>query len=266
MKSILFFITIWSFFGLSSAYSQAPGYQGKRFFIEIGGSFFPNLGFPTAQNKGPRSFPFGAHTGDITFHDRYHLSFHYIIGRKATFKAAYNYQVAGLFDEITTESITQNGIDYHDLFYQLHMHDINLGFNLYNKKRSSLAPLGFYWDLGLRLIFINGVLRDQRVEYADNRADNNPDPDFLAPVPTNTFTFALGITGIWGYRTVIADRVTLTFGIETTIFPQYLLLAAPNPLTGGSFIQASGHTTRVIQNVQDRYLTNIHIGVGALIF
>lgn len=274
MKHLLFFVTIALFLGISSqTKAQIPGYQGKRFFIELGGSFFFNLGYPTAQNKGPRSFPFNAHTGHFTLKDRYKLAVHYVIARKKTIKLAYNYQVSGMNTAVSTASLFQVGIDNHNLFYQLHAHDINLGFNLYGKANTNLAPLGFYWDLGLRFIFVNGVLRDQRVEYADNRSDNRPYPDQVAPLTHETFTFLLGFTGTWGYRTIIADRITFSIGIETTIFPQYIFVASPvappNPFTvGGNTTPDELHPYHLetIRNLQDRYLLGIHVGIGALIF
>ncbi|MCH2023414.1 MAG: hypothetical protein MK207_13140 [Saprospiraceae bacterium] len=263
LTNIFFILLIWT----SVPKAQVPGYQGKKFFIEIGGSFFPNLFYPTAQNKGAQSFPFGEHTGHFTIKDRYSLSLHYIIGRKSTFKAAYNYQVSGMMDYASTPGLI-SGTDEHTLFYQLHMHDVNLGFNLFGKRNINLAPMGFYWDLGIRMVFIDGILRDQRVDYADNRPDNTPYPDQVAPLNEETSMFMFGITGMWGYRAVIANRMTLTFGIETTIFPQYPLNLFPfiipfMPSPGNSLTDFQRST---VMCVQDRYLLSLHIGIGVLIF
>lgn len=268
MKPIILLLFI-AIFTINNLQAQVPGYQGKRFFAEIGGSFFPNFGSLTAQNKGGNSFPFGANTGDFIMKDRYSLSLHYVIGRLSTFKIAYNYQVAGAYSTATTASILQSGgIDEHDLFYQLHLHDVNLGFNLYGKRRNSnLAPMGFYWDLGIRLIFIANVLRDQRVKYADNRYDNTPIAEQLNPLPEEPFTFMFGITAMWGYRTVIANRLILNFGIETTLFPQYPLATIGIPGARNNPAETlSSFQRTAIQMAQDRYLLSIHIGIGALIF
>lgn len=271
MKHLLFFVTIILFLVNSSqTQAQVPGYQGKRFFVELGGSFFFNLGFPTAQNKGPKSFPFQEHTGHFTVSDRYRLAAHYVFSRKNTLKLAYNYQVSGLNTNAFTPSLFQSGQDYHNLFYQLHAHDINIGINAYGKSNANLAPLGFYWDLGLRFIFVNGILRDQRVDYADNRADNRPYPDQVAALTHESFTFMFGVTAMWGYRAVIADRITFSVGVEATIFPQYLVLASPigplpNPFnTSGD--QLPQYQLQTIRNIQDRYLLGIHISLGALLF
>jgi hypothetical protein len=265
MKQFIILISIILFL-TSQIQAQVPGYQGKRFFIELGTSLFFNLGAPIAQNKGPQSFPFNAHTGHFTIKDRYSLSIHYIIGRKSTFKLAYNYQVSGLNTSTKTPSLFNNGFDEHDLFYQLHMNDLNLGVNLYGRKsNSNLAPIGFYWDLGLRFLFVDGVLRDQRVTYADNRQDNYPNPEELAPLTENTFMFMLGITAMWGYRTVIADRLILNFGIEFTFFPQYPIGLGVPGLPGG-VSALTDYQRGVVRNAQDRYLLSLHIGVGALLF
>lgn len=261
---LLAFIFLWT----SQIQSQIPGYQGKRFFAELGGSFFFNMGFPTALNKGPASFPFGAHTGHFTIKDRYSLSLHYVLSRKATFKLAYNHQAGGLLTQTTTQSLHSSGIDQHDLFYQLYMHDVNLGFNLYGSRNSNIAPLGFYWDLGLRLVFIDGVVADQRVEYADNRVDNRPYTDQLNPIPDEPLFFMLGIAAGWGYRTVIADRLILNFGIDATIFLQYpvAIVGLPSPFGGPSAgSELTSYQKSVIQSTQDRYLFSFHVGIGVLI-
>ena len=261
------FILIALLFWSDQIEAQVPGYQGRRFFAELGGSFFFNFGFPTAQNKGPQSFPFSKHTGHFTLKDRYSLSLHYIIGRKTTFKLAYHYQVSGLYEDQTrTPSLFANGFDAHDLFYQLHAHDVNIGFNLYGSKNSNLAPLGFYWDVGFRFVFVNGVLADQRVEYYDNRQDNTPYTDQLSPITENTFMFMFGVTGMWGYRTVLADRLILNVGLETTFFPQYPINLIGLPIIGRNPGAAlTNYQRRVTMAIQDRYLFSIHIGVGALI-
>jgi hypothetical protein len=273
MKHLLFFVTIILFLVNSiQTQAQVPGYQGKRFFVELGGSFFFNLGFPTAQNKGPKSFPFNEHTGHFTLKDRYKLAIHYVFSRKNTLKIAYNYQVSGLNTTAVTPSLFQVSQDYHNLFYQLHSHDINIGINVYGKSNANLAPLGFYWDLGLRFVFANGVLRDQRVDYADNRVDNRPYPDQVAALTHETFTFLFGLTALWGYRTVIADRITFSAGIETTIFPQYLfassvLGAFPSPFNPtGASPETPAYQLNTIRSLQDRYLFGIHISIGALLF
>jgi len=272
MKHLLFFVTIILFLTKgSSTEAQVPGYQGKHFFVELGGSFFFNLGFPTAQNKGPNSFPFTEHTGDFTLKDRYKLAFHYIFSRKNTLKLAYNYQVSGLNTSVVTSSLFQASQDYHNLFYQLHAHDINVGLNIYGQSNANLAPLGFYWDLGLRFIFVNGILRDQRVEYADNRADNRAYPEQVAPLTQESFTFLFGLTASWGYRTVIADRITFSIGLESTIFPQYIFIASPVPFPtpfnlNGTPPEISTYQIQTIRNLQDRYLLGVHISVGTLLF
>lgn len=273
MKYFLFFVITLSCLAQStSMQAQVPGYQGKRFFIELGGSFFFNLGYPTAQNKGPKSFPFDAHTGHFTLKDRYNIGLQYVVGRKQSLKLAYNYQVSGLNVTTSTPSLFQSSRDIHNLFYQLHAHDINLGINLYGRATANLAPLGFYWDFGLRFVFVNGNLRDQRVEYADNRADNRPYPDQVAALTHETSTFMLGVAASWGYRTVIADRITFRVGIETTIFPQYIFVGNPGgPLPTPFNISGNNQEIHVyqletIRSIQDRYLFGIHIGVGALLF
>ena len=248
-----------------SLMAQVPGFQGKRFFAEIGISAFPNFAFPTAQNKGGQSFPYNLHTGHFTLKDRYDLSFYYVTGRRSALKAAYHYQVAGLNSSAQTDGLN-GGYDQHNLFYQLHMHDLNLGINLYKNRAKNLSPLGFFWDLSLRFVFIDGLLRDQRVEYYDNRPDHRPYADQLNPLPEQKLMFMLGFSGQWGYRTVIANRLTLSVGMEFTLFPQYFLLQG-GYITGiGIYDILNPYQRSIVMNVQDRYLMSLHIGFGVLIF
>jgi hypothetical protein len=245
--------------------AQVPGFQGKRFFVEIGISAFPNLAFPTAQNKGGQSFPFNAHTGHFTLKDRYDFSFYYVSGRRSAVKAGYNYQVSGINSLEQTDGLN-GGYDLHNLFYQLHMHDLNLGVNLYKDKAKNLSPIGMFIDFGIRLVFVNGVLRDQRVEYYDNRQDHKPYPDQLNPLTEPSLLCMFGLSGQWGYRTVIANRLTLSIGFECSIFPQYVLAQIGNVFRSSTSDKINLYQQLAIQNVQDRYLLSLHLGVGVLLF
>lgn len=244
-----------------SVLAQVPGYQGKRFFLEFGGTFFFNGASPNAQNKGPASFPFGKHTGDFTLVDRYRVGAHYVIARKSTLKLDYNYHLMGLNTSATTPNVFQTSqLDNHNLFYQVHLHDFNLGLTLYRRRNANLAPLGFYWDLGIRLIFTAPYLRDQRVEYADNRPDNRPNPRQLNPIEPAESLVLFGFAAQTGYRTVFADRFIFNIGLETTLFP-----FVPTGLNGGP-PPPSSYQDDLQAAVQLRYLLGVYIGVGILLF
>jgi len=281
MKNIFFSLSLF-LLSYSFAAAQVPGYQGKRFFIEIGGTFFPNYisANPTAQNKGISSFPFGKNTGHFTMVDRYNIGINYVVGRKHTFQAIYNYSVSGLYlgqhsgspiignsysGSVRTPSKTTSGSDVHQLFYQLHIHEANLNMSFSGKNNINLAPLGFYHNLGLRFLFIKGNLRDQRVEYASNQyPDHIPRADQLAPLNIKAFTFMLGITYHWGYRAIFGDRIILDVGLQATLFPQH-------PLSAIGFVNGGSENNQFYQNkvinaVSGRYLLGIHIGVGVLLF
>lgn len=254
MKKLLFLIFVYCTLNLSKAYSQIPGYQGKRFFVELGSSFFINTSFPTIENKGPRTFPSGRNTGDISLRSRYAISLNYVISRKHTFKVAYNYHFSGLY----TTNYASGRLNH--LFYQSYMHDINLGFNLYGRTLANLAPLGFYWDLGARFIFVNNFLSQQMV----NDVLYDAESGFINSPALNPLTAVFGIGIQWGYRAIIANRITLNVGLETTICPQYLMLidSLLNPFRE---IEIDSHARDVIRSVQDRYIFNVHIGIGILI-
>ena len=147
----------------------------NKWFAEFGFNTFFNFGYPTAQNKGPRSFPYLENTGDATFMDRYELFVAYRFGGIHSIKAAYNYSVSGLGTKYSTYSKSGSGFsafDAHDLFYQLHIHDI--GVSVMCSYSNSFNPIsGFYWDIGVKTIFVSANLRDQRVVYHNNRYPDN---------------------------------------------------------------------------------------------
>lgn len=260
MKYILLILSF-AILGGSQLQAQVPGYQGKRFFVELTGSFFPGFSNITAQNKGNKSFPEGEPNGiGVTLNDRYGMAVNYVLSHNTTFRLGYEYHVSGLFfSDITKRMspITLSQVnDQRDLFYQLHAHDFNIHFILVNKmNNANLAPLGGYIQLGLRFVSLNGVLRDQRVGYGDDLyPDNIIRVNEVAPLDYNLQTLLVGGTVKYGYRTIVADKITLDAGIDATVFPQAIIHTD------------SGYQEAVRRSMSNRYILSIHLGIGYLLF
>ncbi len=291
MKYLITILVLW--FSQVHLTAQAPGYQGKKLYVEAGINIFPSLPivivpfFPStyswigpslnAQNKGQQSFPFENSTGHFIVANRYNFSLNYVLSRKLTVKLGYDYSVAGSLVFLNTPSITSPTLtDEQQLFYQLHLNDFNLSLGVMKTKKEGIAPLGFYWEWGLRFLFVNGNLRDQRVNYADNSfPDHTPREGFIKKIAPQPMFFMLGLTTQTGYRTVLADKITFNVSVQFTVFPQVLTAligggfdrkAHTNTATYGVFRPYTPYQYQVIKTVSERYWTGIQIGVGALLY
>lgn len=251
MKYLLY-ITILVIAIQTNAQSQVPGYQGKRFFVEVGGTFFPGFGTLNAQNKGQNSFPDGEDNAAITLVDRYYISTNYVLSRRTVFKFGFDYSIAGLF---TKKSNSSGDIDTKAFFHQIHMPDFNISVDIHTKKASSLAPIGFYWNLGLRIIPTTGVFVSQRTIYDSGGSTNSKiNTDDIQP---NLLLFGPSLK--WGFRTVFANNFTFNFSLQSTLFLQSIFNTYANSVQ-------DIYEDNVIELAQIRYSFGIELGIGILLF
>jgi len=271
-----------------TSFSQIPGYQGKRFFAEVGTSFWFNSFNPRANNQGPQRFP-DDNPKEFTLQEHYFFNLNYVLSRKVVFSLEYEYSKTGLHIRdnsdiyhhnsdigAATPSRVINGlVDKHNLFYNLYAHKTNFSLSHYFKPNVNLAPLGWYVKWGIDVVLAKGVLLDQKVTYGHNPDfnDNKPSAEFTNPIGINSdpLIFMMGVHGGIGHRTIIANRITLSGEVRMTLFPQIMD-------TSGIFAkQADGegrytdrnninYTSRVRQRVQAHYYLNIVIGIGVLIY
>jgi len=269
----------------SFLFSQIPGYQGKRFFVEGGVSFWFNSANPRANNEGPNTFPGEAIT-KFTLQEHYFGNLNYVLSRRTIVSLEYEYSKTGLFirewegssfnaDEgAKTPSRLINGLfDTHNLFYNLTAHKINFSFSHHVRSRVNIAPLGFYAKWGFDLVLAHSVLMDQKVFYGhdENFNGNRPSAEYTNPlgIRPDELAIMIGGHGGVGYRTVIADRITLFGEARLTLFPQIMARQS------GSLAERNGrydernqinYLVRVYQRVQMHYYLNLVVGVGVLIF
>lgn len=263
MKYILLLLSF-SLLGGSQLQAQVPGYQGNRFFVEAGATLGFNSDKLSPLNKGNRTFPDGEFTSSIPITARYALSANYVMGRNLVVSLGYEYNRAGLFVSTYTEALDNSNRDQRDLFYQVHMHDINLSVDLYHAKPRNLAPVGGYWSVGLRIVPTAGVLKDERVIYGSGAyPDNIARPSELAPLQINPTFVLVGPTLKYGLRTVLANKITFSANVQTTIFFQSLPLGF---IDYNDRSPATEYKGQVILAGQQRYSFGAQIGFGILLF
>ncbi len=271
-----------------TSFSQIPGYQGKRFFAEVGTSFWFNSFNPRANNQGPQRFP-DDNPREFTLQEHYFLNLNYALSRKLVFSVEYEYSKTGLHVRnnpdvynhnpdrgvLTPSRLIDGLFDQHNLFYNLYAHKINFSSSHYFKPNANLAPLGWYVKWGLDVVLAKGVLLDQKVTYGHDATfnENKPSKEFTNPtgVDSEQLIFMLGAHGGLGYRTVIANRITLSTEVKMTLFPQIFDTAGIKLLEAereGRYADRNNisYVSRVHQRVQAHYYLNIVIGIGVLIF
>lgn len=283
----------------NSSIAQVPGYQGKRFFIELGVSGMFNFDMPTIDNLGPNTFPSGVLKGAVTFSSQYSLGVNYIFSRKFVLQMNYGYSPSGLAINgglilTNTSLINPDNQDvihaekYHDLFYQLHSHKIELNGLFYAKPVGNLAPLGWYYLFGMSLVRTIGVLKYQetRYPYLERKSSTSkhfvtrynseiyegrdPRPDD-SKIELDPSIWLFGLKGGIGYRTIIADWITLSFQLEVTIYFQdfevnpekYLDSYYHYNITKDRIQQY--YTEKLIDRIQENNVINFRIGVGVFL-
>ncbi|WMX16616.1 MULTISPECIES: hypothetical protein [unclassified Aureispira] len=285
---IRFFLLLLCFASYYNTYSQIPGYQGKRFFVEVGTSFWFNSFNPRANNVGPNAFP-SDDTRQFTLQEHYFLKPSYVLSRKILFSLEYEYSKTGLhirnnpevYDynkdvgAITPSRLIYGLMDQHSLFYHLYAHKINFSFSHYFKPNANLAPLGWYAEWGVDAVFAQGVLLDQKVTYGHdaNFNGNKPSKEYTNPTGINAeqVAFLLGVHGGIGYRTIIANRIVFSGALRMTLFPQMWSIDTVQINSAEREQRYAdrnniNYRRRVYQRVQAHYYLNVVIGIGVLLF
>lgn len=276
-------------FCAQSAFSQVPGYQGKRLFAEIGTSLWYNVTNPRANNQGFERFPDGKmEKWKFTLQEHYFLSLSYVLSRKIAFSVEYEYSNTGLhvresielfgpmdFGVFTQSRVLYGQFDKHHLFYNLYTHKTNFSFSHYFSSPGNLAPLGWHMKWGLDLVLAKGVLMDQKVIYGHDLDfnDNKPSEAFTNPTGINSdriipmFGLHFGV----GYRTIIANRLVLYGAVQTTVFSQIFNSNRSKISRAGAEERYEdrndlNYLNRVYQRVQSHYYLNLVVGIGVLLY
>jgi len=273
-----------------TSFSQAPKYEGKRFFVEVGTSFWHNVSNPRANNVGFERFPDGnSKANKFTLQEHYFLSLSYALSQKVLFSLEYEYSKTGLHlrehvklinpavdvGVVTASRIAYSLVDRHNLFYQLYTHKTNFSFSYYFSARENAVNLGWYMKFGLDLVLAKGILLDQKVIYGHDFDfnDNKPSKEFTNPTGINADRLIpmYGIHWGIGYRRIIADRFVIHGAAQTTVFPQIFNSYRQDLGRAGREGRYEdrnnlNYLNRVYQRVQAHYYLNIVVGIGVLIY
>ncbi len=196
--------------------------KASRFLLEAGVSLWPNLFYPTPNNKGFRTF-LDQNNDGLTFQDHYHLTVQYAFSPKVVLGLGYEYSLSGLRSRAYTPSkIVYGLLDYQLLFYNLTAHDARIKISYYLGKQGAKLPLGWHIEWGLDAVFVSGRLLDQKVYYGhqSNFNQNQPAAKYLNPLEINKTTFMLGFRTGFGYRFLIRNRFTIDVAARFISFPQ----------------------------------------------
>ena len=137
MKYIYCFLLL-LFFGLASA--QAPGYLGKKTFIEYDLFYMLAIGGPTVNNN---TFSFD----NLAISTRHNFQLNHVVSRSGVLGISFDFLKTGIqIDYIDDEDNIQTN------FSTLKVNAIGLQYDKYFMKLGSLAPIGFYHHFEVKLI------------------------------------------------------------------------------------------------------------------
>ncbi len=156
------------------AFSQAPGYLGKRAAVVFNLSSFPAFNGPTQNNRGINEFGdrFGESENGLAFNYEFDLEFSYAVGRVRGLSLGFGQYYTGAITKTRTVSRPNPfstgdfvGYDRHELFNRVNVRSINLMYHKFNADKGALAPMGISWSIGLKYLFIKGEIVDKKTNY-----------------------------------------------------------------------------------------------------
>jgi hypothetical protein len=219
---------------ISGLSAQAPGYMGKKCWIE--GDFGTMVAFrgPNLNNKGAaKPLLYGSQETSLGFNSRIGASLNFTVGRKVALSAFYQYAVTGMIFSYRSKSPvtlppyyneTDNFVynwDIHGLFYQLKSQIYGIKLIWYPGRKGSIAPLGFYMSFAPSLAYSKVEEKDHFVDYGSPLLESYQ-PMYYPGLSTvydysgtkiKTYLFKYSI----GKRFILFDRVTLNTELETTL-------------------------------------------------
>ena len=221
MKFLYQLIFILSF---SIAFSQAPGHLGKRFVLGYGAHISPAFVNPDAQNEtiiGHSSSQHGsAETGLPAFnytHEayiEYAISSRFMLGFSGKFYST-NYDNAINASYVNNNSAYNLSDDIQG-YYKIHGQSLCLYGKLYGKRY--VAPWGRYFIFG-PVVNLYNTTYDPKVMF-QKAVDNNTNQT-TTPVSNygslNQSFIGFNILFGWGRTRIIADRITLDYGVNMQV-------------------------------------------------
>ncbi len=207
----------------------AAGYMGKKALGELHLAavpvFLPWAG-PTVDNTGGKQYG-AADNSKIGVSWRIGGRLQYIVGRKTSILAGYEYTNTGLIFTAKTPPFNPSAIseqeiiaDEHNIFMRMRCYAGEIGIE--NAiEMGMLAPLGGYARYTLQYEWLSGAILKTTTRY-QNGDNAGARPIGLSAPKGWDINLGLEI----GTRYIIKDRITLTMGIKTHL-PVMALIATP---------------------------------------
>jgi hypothetical protein len=216
MKRFLFWLGLMFSLG-QSAFSQIPGYLGKRMTLAIQSESIFALQGPTANNRGQGEF-YGDKGGGFAVSWRAGLTGGYAVSRSTQVLAGVDYLKTGMISNVTTPYFDQFNFteftDEHYLFYNLDVKTANIGFRKFNPQKGALAPFGNYFGMFFDYSLVKGKILDKRTYLQDADLYNRTEHTELGIDPKFNY-FALGVE--FGENFIIKDRLLLNVGARLRV-------------------------------------------------
>ena len=210
-------------FSISIAFAQAPGHLGKRFVLGYGAHFSPALSNGDARNNtivGHRSSQHGsAATGQFAYnytHEAYlefALSARFMLGFSGKFyKTVYDNAIDANSNKYNNSYNLSNDVQG---YYKINGKSLCLYGKLYGKRY--VAPWGRYIVFGPVLNLYNTTY-DSTIMFQTTTNYNNYAITHVSDFgPLNQSFMGFNILFGWGRTRIIADRITLDYGINMQV-------------------------------------------------
>jgi len=234
--------------------AQSPGYLGKRFFAKPEIAYTIALSNPTSGNRGGNTY--GEQEDRLGFNSRYGLQLGYAFSRRNVVALEGSYMATGMVLTVHTPSVLfEAQSDEHYLFYNLKGPEFGVVLQIYNPSKGSIAPMGFFTALRLRMAFLKGNILDKRTTYFLNDASAGHRPLGIQASYNQLFA---GLE--FGQNIIIVDQLVLSASCEINVTPLNLSASFAPSEEGnqGAFENAAAY------RMKSHSLIMFKIGLGYL--
>ncbi len=192
---IRFFIVKLFLFLTLNCQGQAPGYLGKRFFVE--GHLGPHANLKLQSGEG----------GIVTLKPAAKISLNWVRNRYRYIAVEADYQLYNV-----TQSPLLNFPDQPALKYRISTQTIGLGFyRTARRSKRTLAPIGFYYGYK----FYYGSALASPTKYADsNEKFEGVERAAFNLLYKKTHLNLFGVAFSSGLRKIIKDKFTISYALE----------------------------------------------------
>lgn len=237
----IYYLVIFYFLAFVNAQAQVPGYMGKRWYAYGNVQTFFNLTNNNQWNQKP-----GVNL-------KYRAGLDYVLTKGSSLAAEYEYlQSAVRYEPESAASVSSNTSDK-EFSAMVRSMTLGLTFSWYNTGKGSIAPYGFYQQVGLKYL-----LCAVTNEFGTM---NRIRPGFTL----DNFQSAVITYGI-GRRWIYFDRLVFHAGFEFGYVIGANPLGMVNISGSRSYLNSDVNFSNTINRLSALYLVNFNIGLGFILF